>query len=276
MGRKGNGVELRAASIRVGFMLNGEWIRETLKLPPTPANEKYAARLVAQVNDAIRYSRFTFAEFFPDSPRAQQEGPGTFGDSADLYLKSISQKTPATIDQYTNAIAEWKAIIGPATPVKSITHAVLKAKVGGHPWSSAKRLNNALVPLRGVFAMLYPGPQAVNNPMNGIANEKVVRKLPDPLSASERDRILADMRQRYDARIGAYFQFAFYTGMRPEELTALQLRDLSNGNTTIAVRRVRVSGRDIPTVRRGDGPALALTAPRRRSRRAWSARRAPA
>ena len=57
-GRTGRGVELREKSIRVGFMLNGAWTRETLKIPPTPANERYAAKLVAQINRAIAAGTF--------------------------------------------------------------------------------------------------------------------------------------------------------------------------------------------------------------------------
>lgn len=239
MGRKGNGVELRAASIRVGFMLNGEWVRETLKLPPTPANEKYAARLVGQVNDAIKFQRFTYAEFFPDSPRAKAEGPGTFGAAADDYLLSIGQKTEATRNQYRLAIEEWKALLGAETKLKALTHAKLKAVVGGHPWKSAKRMNNALIPLRGVFDMLYPGPQAMHNPMNGIENAQVVKTLPDPLTRAERDMVLADLQKRYDPRIHAYFQFAFFTGMRPEEMIALRWSDIDWNAGIARIQRVR-------------------------------------
>lgn len=41
-----------------------------------------------------------------------------------------------------------------------------------------------------------------------------------------------------------YVLLAAATGMRPEELTALQLRDVSNDNTTLTVRRVRVKAKD--------------------------------
>lgn len=220
-------------------MLNGEWVRETLKLTPTPQNEKYAARLVAQVNDAIRYGRFSFEEFFPESPRAKQEGPGTFGNACDLYLRSIRQKTPATQDQYRLAIEEWKVMFGAETRIKALSHGLLKATINEHPWTSAKRMNNALCPLRGVFDLLYPGPQAVYNPMNGITNAAVVKKLPDPLSREERDEILTDMKKRCDPRLHAYYQFAFFTGMRPEELIALRWSDIDFNTAVARVQRVR-------------------------------------
>lgn len=235
----GDGVELRAKSIRIGFMWNGQWCRETLRLPPTPANEKHAKRLVKSINDAIRSGTFDYAEFFPDSKRAPKAGPNTFGRAADLYVESIGQLEDATRSQYSLAIAEWKTILGADTPLANLTHAVLKAKVGGHPWKSAKRMNNALIPLRGVFALLYPGPKAASNPMNGITNAKTVKKKPDPLTAAERDRILEDMAKRYDERVFAYYLFMFYTGMRPEEAIALRWGDIDLSTGIARVQRVR-------------------------------------
>jgi integrase len=239
LGRHGTGVELRANSIRLSFVYEGEPCRETLRIPPTPANEKYAIKLAANMRRAIANGTFVYAEFFPDSPRAQKEGPKTFGAAAGLYVKAIGQLTAATRDQYENAIEEWKVLLGAATPLHQLTHAVLKAKIGSHPWKSAKRMNNALIPLRGVFGMLFPGPQAVHNPMNGITNTKVVKKKPDPLTAAERDKVLADLRERYDDRIYAYFLWMFFTGMRPEEAIALRWSDIDFNAGMARVQRVR-------------------------------------
>jgi integrase len=75
--------------------------------------------------------------------------------------------------------------------------------------------------------------------MIGIQNLKTVKKLPDPLSAAERDLILVDMRERYDIRIYTYFLFMFYTGMRPEEAIALRWGDWDQNDQTIRIQRVR-------------------------------------
>ena len=93
--------------------------------------------------------------------------------------------------------------------------------------------------LRGIFAFNFHGPASMQNPMLSIRNMKVVKKLPDPLTAAERDAILGDMAKHYDKRITAYFRFAFYTGMRPEELIALQWGDIDFGMNTARVQRVR-------------------------------------
>jgi integrase len=80
---------------------------------------------------------------------------------------------------------------------------------------------------------------ALESPVLGIQNRPLVKRRPDPLTASERDAILADMARHYDIRVVAYFQFQFYSGLRPEEAIALQWGDLDEESGTLRVRRVR-------------------------------------
>lgn len=244
MGRTGSGVEVRKNSIRLFFIHEGERIKETLTLngaplPPTPANLKYATRVAGEIRKKIAQGLFDIADFFPDSPRANVKPPNSFGAIADLWLESKGQLQAATKDQYGNAVAMWKKLLGERKTIDQLTYQVLSAKIGGHPWASAKSANNYLIVLRGIFAFEYHGSKATANPMNGIKNMTVVKKLPDPLTADERDRILDDMAQRYDARIVAYFTFAFYTGMRPEEMIALQWSDIDFTDKIARVQRVR-------------------------------------
>lgn len=247
MGRRGTGVELRDKSIRVGFVLNGEWVRETLKIPPTPANERYAVKMVATINDRIRHGTFDYAEFFPDSPRAKQatEADPTFGDRCDVWLKTKGRLASKTLDQYRNALEVWKRLLGADTPMSKLDHDKVAAIVGDTPWKSAKLLNNYLICLRGVFA-LAKRKLDIDNPMDGIENSKHQAAPPDPLSHQEMDLVRADLRKHYDVRVWAYFEFAFMTGMRPEELIALEWRDVDWNHGTIRVERAKTGGESKP------------------------------
>lgn len=223
----GLGIESRDSSIRLKFRYNGEVIRERLavngkSLAPTPANLKYATRVAAEIRRRIEIGNFEIAEFFPTSKRAEHSKPQSFGALADLWLQSKGQLEDATREQYRNAIVLWKRILGANTPIDKLTFQVLSSKIGKHPWASGKTANNYLIALRGVFALEFHGRRAADNPMIGIRNLKVIRKLPDPLTVDERDQILDNMLERYDERIYAYFAFAFFTGMRPEEVIALR------------------------------------------------------
>jgi integrase len=130
-------------------------------------------------------------------------------------------------------------MFGADTQASTLTHRVVAARLGRHPWASAKPFNNYLIPLRGNFGFEYSGPRVLLDPMNNIGNRKLVKKLPDPLTASERDRILAEMTLRYDPRVAAYFTFALYTGMRPEEIITLRWGDIDCESATARVQRIR-------------------------------------
>lgn len=246
MGRDGDGVEVRPTSIRLSFSLAGRHHRETLTMNgrpilPTAANVKWAHRLVAQIRAELRAGTFDLAKHFPDSPRAQTPAAEvkTFGKLATAWLATKGELSAASRGQYENAVKVWQGLLGEDTPIARLDYAAVATKIGKHPWASPKLLNNYLIPLRGIFGMHYRGPLSTSDPMIGIENRKVVKRPPDPLTAEERDAILADMRQRYDVRIWAYFALAFFTGMRPEEIIALRWVDIDWRRQQLRVQRVR-------------------------------------
>jgi len=251
--RQGYGVELRPNSIRLKIYIDGVCHRPTLTLngkpmAPTAGNRQYAERQGAAIAKAIDAGTFSWAEFFPDSPQAKEQGQAdaapvqTFGEVAAAWLKTKGQHPAATRGQYALGIGIWTRILGADTPMSALTYQVLATKIGSEPWASTKSQNNYMTPLRGVFAFHFHGPRSTENPLLSIRNPKHTRKPPDPLTTEERDRVLADMRTHYDPRIVAYFTFAFYTGMRPEEMIALRWSDVDRsepGKAYARVQRVR-------------------------------------
>jgi integrase len=163
-------------------------------------------------------------------------------------LAGAHQHVVLTPDHSTVIRAPLGRYVRPAVAAVAIrlTVKAIERKIEDGKWiegreyrRAAKSANNYLIPLRGVFAFECAGPRAAMNPMTGIKNLKVVKKLPDPLTAAERDRILTDMTQHDDPRIVAYFRFAFFTGLRPEELIALRWEDVDEAAQIVRVQRVR-------------------------------------
>lgn len=241
------GVEIRGVSIRIVFRIDGKQYRERLTLngkalPPTAQNLKYAARVAEEVRRKISIGMFSWEEYFPDSKNAMHSKPTTFGKLADMWLKSKGNLVPGTLAGYEHSVEMWKRIFGKDTSIDKITHQVLASKIGGYPWPSAQTVNNYLITLRGIMEFEYSGQNAWKNPMMGIKNFKKVRTLPDPLTPDERDLILERLKEKYDPRVHAYYLFAFYTGMRPEEMIALQWGDVDFRLEKVRVSRVKTHG----------------------------------
>lgn len=248
MGSGGDGVEVRKTSIRLFFVWRKRRYKETLKvngkpLAPTPPNLKHAARLAAEIRRKIELDTFAIADYFPDSRHAgaPSHDAATFGHWCDSWLKTKGRLATKTLNQYRNALGVWQDVFGRNTPMAKITHATIAEKVGSHQWASAKLLNNYLIALRGVFALAG---REVNlkNPMDGIENSKHQAVAPDPLSPAEMESILRFLASKYDPRVHAYFEFAFMTGMRPEEIIALRWGDVDWNHKTIRVERAKTAG----------------------------------
>lgn len=253
MGRDGDGVEVRPTSIRLFFIWQSVRYRETLTvngtpMKPTAPNILHARRTMKELKKAIALGTFALADYFPDSPRAGAKSTDreTFGKMADLWLAGKGRLATKTKDQYRNALEVWKSLLGAQKPIASMTHGYVAAKVGGHPWASAKLLNNYLIPLRGVFTLAGRELKLKDNPLDGIENSKHQAPPPDPLTGEERDKVLADMRKHYDERIVAYFVFAFATGMRPEEEIGLRWSDVDWVHKTVLVQRAVTAGEEKP------------------------------
>ena len=244
----GDGVERRAKSIRLFFVHDGQRFKETLTLngkplAPTAPNVLHARRVAAEIRKRIELGTFELAEFFPDSPRAvaPAKASATFGQMCDLWLASKGRLATKTRNQYRNALEVWKGLLGAETLIERLTHGTVAAKVGSHTWASNKLLNNYLICLRGVFA-LASRELGISDPTEGIENARHQAVPPDPLSAEERELVLADMRRHYSAAIVAYFEFQFFTGLRPEEAIALRWSDIDWNHGTARIERAKTAG----------------------------------
>lgn len=251
MDRANDGVEVRANSIRLFFVFEKRRHKETLKLAgkplkPTAPNIQHAHRVAKEIRRQLQLGTFVLAEHFPDSPRAVlTTTTATFGDVADLWFAGKGRLARKTKDQYRNALQVWKGLFGADTPIAHLSHGKVSAKIGEHSWPSNKLLNNYLIPLRGVFS-LAGRDLKVENPMEGISNGKHQAPAPDPLSVDETHQILADLAKHYPVPVWAYFEFAFATGMRPEEMIALRWADVDWNHEMIRVQRARTGGKSGP------------------------------
>ena len=128
--------------------------RERIKLPPTPRNLSYAAKLKATIELEIGKGLFDYRKHFPDSSRARlfSTVPGDqrlIRDYLETWLAAEKQNIrPSTLYGYEKIL---KHSLNPA--FGDILLSELKRKhvwdwVAAHPNMSAKRTRNVLSVLR--------------------------------------------------------------------------------------------------------------------------------
>ena len=256
--RHAAGIRARSqVSIVIDFYYRSVRCREQLKLPPTSANRKFAANLRAEIQVAIARGTFDYARYFPNSRRAEMMSPTpgaavTIAAALQRWLHGMhGQIEHTTFHDYDMAISRvWVPTLG-TLRLTELTRAMLKEWVAGKD-CSLKRIRNLLLPMRGMYAQALDDELIEVNPFIGWTPRKVERPKDtddiDPFTQAEVTAIL-------DASTGQVrnlFAFAFWTGLRTSELTALRWEDVDLQGSTITVRRAKVRKRiKVPKTKAG-------------------------
>jgi len=243
----------RGASIRVTFAWLGKRRRETLRVPDTPANIRYAERLRAEVINAIERGTFEYAKYFPNSKIAKIQNQGKrrhlVTDLLDTYIETARKAkilSPSSIATY----AKWN-------------HARLQPKFAGRfvddlntmelrTWIadlaselSPKSTRNCIGVLSSVLNVAVIDGFILTNPLGPIKLRTLIPKKRreddkiDPFNAVEITAILAACPSIEERSL---FQFAFATGMRTGELIAIKWDHIDERTQTVHVQDNIVSG----------------------------------
>jgi len=237
-GRKG--LRTRSGSgIEIDFTYRGRRCRETLKLGPTKPNLLHAARKREAILYEIAQGTFNYAKHFPGSANARslsRNSLQTVGQALDAFLKGAQKRCAySTLRDYQSAIDHH---LKPAFGDRLLTELSLseiKAWIAGLS-ISAKRINNVLVPLRGVLSDAFSDELIDRNPAARIKNLPHRFEEPDPLSPDDIARLLGAC----DGQVRNLFQFAIWTGLRTSELIGLEWGDVDWKRRIARVRRASV------------------------------------
>jgi integrase len=247
MGRDGTGVSEHAGKVRVSFMFNRKRCRETLDLDWSMSNKRAAERDLEKIRVLIARGEFEYATWFPGSrkvktgavPKATGARSLTLGQVIDDFLATKARKSKNTQKLYRNAGGVWKKIFGEETLLNDLNPTHVETTIGKHPFASSKLRNDYLIVLRGAFKLAHKTDRSWTNPLDGVENEKRSDPVPNPVDHVEQAKILAHMDEHYDPRVGAYFDFQFETGCRPEEAIALQWGDVDLPRGKVHIQRAR-------------------------------------
>lgn len=263
------GVKPRSkTSIEIEFRYRGVRCRETVKLPPTPANLKHCSRLKAAIEHEIATGGFDYAKRFPDSPRARTfaRTPGaavSVADNLRAWHDSVKRSVqPETWSEY--GLDVTRRLI-PAFGEKRLTELTRRDVL---TWAarltcSRKRINNMLIPLRSMLAEALKDELIERNPLQDleieIADQLKTKEPVDPLDPAE----VGELLKHCPPQVANLVQFWAWSGLRTGEIVGLQWGDIDwmKGEIRIqrAVRSKRLKVPKTPTSVR----AVKLLAPAR-------------
>ncbi|SEI63641.1 integrase [Azotobacter beijerinckii] len=241
------GVELVGQSIRIRFMRNGKRCCETLSYPQTPQGIQAASGLRAQVIQLAKLGMLSdekYIELFPRTSYAQDGLSPLFGEYAQTWLNS-RDIVIGTRKNYLWALnIYWMPHLA-TTPLDQITSMKLRRIITDTEWKSPSAKRNALLRLGSVLKSAVRDELIPRNPVDSIELPRRNKKAVDPFTREEADQVITWLYEnlKWQSMVYAcYFEFAFYTGMRPSEIMALRWDEVDVTQQSAHVCRVVASG----------------------------------
>lgn len=223
MATKYRGVYIKDGICWISYNTATGRVRKSTGLPDTPKNRKAAADIVA----AHRINA-------PD----KRANPPTFGRYSADWLDGQDHLAKATWEAYRQILnAYWLPALH-AKPIDRITGTDLTNTAASIPWQSAKTRNNAVSVVRRVFDAAYRDGWTQSDQSVRLRFAKAQKPEPDPLTLDEVDAVLTWMKDR--PVWSAYFELAFFSGLRTSELIALEWSDIDWRRGCMTVQRARV------------------------------------
>ena len=265
MGRA-SGVEVRENSLRLYFWLDGKQRKETLyldnaPLAPTPANAKYAKRVAADIKKKIEAGTFSYAEYFPHSPRAQEAaagGPPLLFDVADQYIKLHNVKDSTKRQYRTRLESFWKVHLK-NVPIDQVRYSDILAALNAGTWKSGKSRNNELSLIKGVFEFARRDKLISVNPCEEVERAQYQKPAPDPFDLAEVDLILAHLRDNRQEQVLNFVQTMFFTGMRTSEGLALKWGNIDFRKKEMKIEAANVYDEEILSTKTFEERVVKLT-----------------
>lgn len=255
------GVIVRDKYLQIDLRAHG-FGRERLELQPTPANIRYAERMRAEILGKIERGTFALSEYFPDSPRARVDVPSMtvgqlFGEWLDVKKPELQHSTvhsyQQTIDSY-HFDGVRKELVG------DFNFRALKRLLARLP-ANPKTFNNVASVLRQVLEYGHKAKILAEPLHESIEMRRRQKPEPDPFTLDEVEVLLGKMKAEAARN---YFEFAFFSGLRPSELIALTWSkvDLRSGTVMVdsALTRGRVKGTKTSEIRKVELPGRARDA----------------
>ncbi|RMR14582.1 Integrase protein [Pseudomonas amygdali pv. ulmi] len=242
------GVELIGQSIRIRFSRGKRRCCETLPYPQTPKGIAAAAGLRSQVKQLEKLGALTpekYAELFPNSRSASTHKIPIFFDYAQDWLDSL-QIVDSTRKNYRSALQTYWIPYLASLRLDEITPMKMRKLATDIQWPSPSRRKGAVRIVTSIFAQAVSDELIVRNPAVSIPATRGVKREIDPLTREEADALIDQLYKStsgLQAIYAAFFEFSFYTGMRPGEAMAQRWSEVDTRKRSARVCRIRIYGK---------------------------------
>lgn len=241
------GVEPVGRRLRIRFTWKKVRRCETLPYTQTPKGIAAAASLRDQVAQLDRLGLLTdekYLELFPNTSYVLHQLIPSFGEYAQLWLDSreIVANTRSNYKRVLNSY--WMPHLN-LTPITEVTSLKLRKIVQSITWPSMSDRRFAVNTLSGILKAAIQDELIGKNPAAAIPKVKVQKPEVDPYTQAEADQVIEHL---YATLLGklriyaAYFELAFYSGMRPCEMLALRWDATDLERRRLRIVRVMVDG----------------------------------
>ena len=168
---------------------------------------------------------------------SDEDGP-LFGELAQRWAKVTEKRVKySTFRGYRIAMNAYILKHFGNTPMNQISYLDIEEFISDLD-CSAKRINNLLVPLRGVFKLAHKSSMIEQNVMLMVENRKIEKPQIKPLSMEEVNLFLDAVNPFYKP----FFVVAFFTGMRAGEMVGLKWDNVFFDRKIIKIVETRVYG----------------------------------
>lgn len=251
MGRKSvglpNGVEVRGNTVRIRFTWKGQRRSETTTDPATAKGIAAAGSLCARVKELIKLGAMNddlYAQMFPSSSYLLDRKTPSFGEFAQVWLNSRDIVEDTRNNYLTILNNVWMPAFA-GKRIDEITSADIRRVAAETQWSSPGVRRNALDKLSSVLATAVIDGHIDRNPSKSLPRTRLPKRTVDPFERHEAESIIANLYEQLTGptRIyAAYFEFAFFTGMRPGEIRGLKWPEVDTEKRRAHVCRGIVKG----------------------------------
>lgn len=183
-----------------------------------------------------------YAELFPGSGYITRTNELLFGEYAQSWLDSLEVVSDTRVNYKGLLNRYWIPALA-IRPIKGISTMDLRMVVNTTEWKSSTVKRAAVAIAKRLFKQAVFDGVIDKNPADPIKLPQKIRKQVDPFSVTEADSIIgwlyANLTRCHQA-YAAFYEFAFYTGMRTGEIMAMRWDEIDWEKKTVHICRIVV------------------------------------